>query len=85
VADLEDPITTVLRQCEDRLRRLATQGRLTADALSAFVDLSAQVQRDSDRRTGERRAIPRASGDRRVQDPDGAAVLCAISTSVPLG
>jgi hypothetical protein len=67
VTDEQDHITVVLRECEERLRQLASQGRLSSDALSAFVELTARVQRETDRRKGEeRRATERLGTDRRL-------------------
>ena len=71
----QDEITTVLRRCEHTLRTLATQGRLTAGALTAFVDLSRQVRRELDRRqTSDRRESRRPSADRRAAAADKPAV-----------
>jgi hypothetical protein len=67
VTDEQDHITVVLRECEARLRLLASEGRLTTGALAAFMELSATVQRETDRRKGdERRAFARLTADRRA-------------------
>jgi hypothetical protein len=74
VSDEHDHITFVLRRCEERLRDLASQGRLTGNALAAFVELSAQIQRETDRRKGEeRRAAVRLGTDRRLADVKAVA------------
>jgi hypothetical protein len=71
VTDHQDNITLVLRECEERLRLLASQGRLTTDALAAFLELSVSVQRETDRRKGtERRAAERGGHHRRVAEAD---------------
>ena len=71
-----DHITAVLRECEERLRNLASQGRLTSEALSAFVELTAQVQRETERRKGEeRRAAQRLGADRRSAQVGTLAAL----------
>jgi hypothetical protein len=71
VTDHQDNITLVLRECEERLRLLASQGRLTTDALAAFLELSVSVQRETDRRKGaERRAAERGGQHRRLVEAD---------------
>ena len=80
MTDEQDHITVILRDCEARLRLLASEGRLTTGALAAFVELSAVVQREADRRKGdERRGTARLSGDRRVGADDRGAVHIAGS------
>jgi hypothetical protein len=75
LTDQNDPITVVLRECEERLRTLAAQGRLTHGALAAFVELSLRVQFETDRRKGgERRASDRSGTDRRVAEVIALAV-----------
>jgi cell division septum initiation protein DivIVA len=77
VAPEHDHITAVLRETEERLRRLASEGRLSAGALAAFVELSSTIQREADRRKGEeRRAAARLTEDRRGSESrDGSEVL----------
>ena len=48
-----DEINKVLLECEERLRALQAQGRLTADALKAFVELTSKVRREMQRRGAE--------------------------------
>ena len=61
-----DGITDVLRECEETLRALARQGRLTEAALGAFIRLAHSVEREMERRRGnERRVEMRSSADRR--------------------
>ena len=70
----QDHITVVLRECEERLRDLASRGRLSSEALSAFMELTTQVQRETDRRAGgERRATERLSADRRLAEVKASA------------
>jgi hypothetical protein len=67
IASESDEITRVLIECEITLRTLHEQNRLTTEALRAFVDLSARVRNEMDRRRlGERRGASRSSPDRRV-------------------
>ena len=55
-----DEIAHVLRECEVTLRTLAEQRRLTTGALDAFVQLSAAVRQQMERRRAEdRRAASR--------------------------
>ena len=62
----QDEITKVLRECEQTLRTLAAQNRLSAGALKAFVHLSATVKAEVERRRNpDRRETPRSEGDRR--------------------
>jgi hypothetical protein len=62
-----DEITRLLLECETKLRTLQQQGRLSGVALQTFTALSANVKDELERRTtGERRAAPRTSADRRV-------------------
>jgi hypothetical protein len=62
-----DAVGKLLIECENTLRTLHQQKRLTADALQAFVDLSARVREEIERRRqAERRAAPRPSPDRRA-------------------
>ena len=83
MTDEQDHITAVLRECERRLRLLASQGRLTDGALAAFVELSATVQRETDRRRGEeRRAAPRVTGDRRSISDDVVRSVHDDSTAI---
>ena len=62
---LDDPIGDVLRECELRLNSLATDGRLSALALATFVELSARIRSEMERRKGERRTMSRGTPDRR--------------------
>ena len=65
----EDDITRVLRECEATLRTLAEQGRLTADALESFVQLSQRVSEVMERRSNRddrRQAARPVSTDRRA-------------------
>ena len=62
-----DEIMNVLMQCELKLRLLQEQGRLTMDGLREFVELSARVRAEIERRQlPDRRATLRHSPDRRV-------------------
>ena len=62
----QDEITRVLRVCEDTLRTLAEERRLSDGALGAFVQLSQTVTKEMERRRlGERRHTPRSDLDRR--------------------
>ena len=64
--EYNDGITDVLRECEETLRALARQGRLTEAALGAFIRLAHSVEREMERRRGsERRLQVRSSDDRR--------------------
>lgn len=68
-----DGITDVLRECEETLRALARQGRLTDAALAAFIRLAHSVEQEMERRRGsERRREVRSSGDRRSDRTQGA-------------
>ena len=61
-----DAITDVLRECEETLRALARQGRLTDAALAAFIRLAQSVEQEIERRRGsERRREVRSSAERR--------------------
>ena len=83
MTDEQDQITAVLRECEGRLRLLASQGRLTAGALAAFVELSATVQRETDRRQADdRRAVARLTGDRRSVSDDAVRVVKASPATI---
>ena len=63
----EDHITAVLRECEERLRGLAAEGRLSEQALAAFIELAGTVAREVDRRYGvDRRRHRRDTSDRRA-------------------
>lgn len=63
----EDRISQVLAECDETLRTLASQGRLTVEALQAFAALSRSVRSELERRTrGERRAADRSTPDRRA-------------------
>jgi hypothetical protein len=53
----QDEITRVLRDCEERLRGLASEGRLTSDALNAFVRLAATVTDALERRRDGNRGV----------------------------
>ena len=46
-----DEINKVLLECEEKLRQLQAEGRLTADALTAFVDLTSKVRQEMARRS----------------------------------
>ena len=71
-----DTITDVLRQCEQTLRALARQGRLTEAALEAFIRLAQSVEGEMDRRRGkERRREERSSADRRSGNTQNADEL----------
>ena len=75
-----DGITDVLRECEETLRALARQGRLTDAALAAFMRLAHSVEQEMERRRGsERRREVRSSADRRsgrTQDAEELAFRC---------
>jgi len=77
VEEHTDTITDVLRQCEQTLRALARQGRLTDAALEAFIRLAQNVEEEMERRRGsERRREGRSTPDRRsgrTQDVDELA------------
>jgi hypothetical protein len=77
VEEHTDTITDVLRQCEQTLRALARQGRLTDAALEAFIRLAQNVEEEMERRRGtERRREGRSNPDRRsgrTQDVDELA------------
>jgi hypothetical protein len=62
VEEYTDGITDVLRECEETLRALAPQGRLTDAALAAFIRLAHSVEQEMERRRGsERRREVRSS------------------------
>ena len=62
VEEHTDEITDVLRECEETLRALARQGRLTDAALAAFTRLAHSVEEEMERRRGrERRRDVRSS------------------------
>ena len=64
----QDEITKVLKECEETLRVLASQDRLSAGALKAFVQLSTTVKTEMERRRNpDRRETPRGDGDRREE------------------
>jgi hypothetical protein len=70
VPDAQDEITRVLRLCEETLRTLSNQNRLSTGALQAFVQLSATVRKEMDRRRNpDRRETPRQGVDRRTRAP----------------
>ena len=63
----DDEITRVLKLCEGTLRGLAAERRLTAEALEAFVKLSATVAAELERRRNpDRRECTRDDDDRRL-------------------
>lgn len=63
-----DEVTTVLLECEETLRTLHQQRRLTAGALKSFSELAARLRGEMDRRQGrDRRANPRTTPERRLQ------------------
>ena len=80
VAEHTDGITDVLRECEETLRALARQGRLTDAALAAFIRLAHSVEQEMERRRGsDRRREVRSSSstarklDRRSEGGPGHA------------
>ena len=76
VEEYTDGITDVLRECEETLRALAPQGRLTDAALAAFIRLAHSVEQEMERRRGsERRREVRSSADRRSGRTQVAADL----------
>ena len=76
MADHTDGITDVLRECEETLRALARQGRLTDAALSAFIRLAHSVKQEMERRrSSERRCEVRSNADRRAGRTQDAAEL----------
>jgi len=75
VTEPPDHITTVLRECEEALRLLATQGRLGSHSLATFMTLSATVRREMERRKGERRQAPRSTPERRMSNDEEAAAI----------
>jgi hypothetical protein len=63
----QDEINILLRECEDTLRVLREQGRLSGAALQAFTVLSANLREELERRRcGDRRTAARKSPDRRL-------------------
>jgi hypothetical protein len=67
VSPAHDEIVGVLKECEQRLRSLTENGRLTEGALNAFVELSRKVRAELERRNNvDRRRTPRNTPDRRV-------------------
>jgi hypothetical protein len=76
VNDQNGDITDALRECEETLRALARQGRLTDAALGAFIRLAHSVEQEMERRGGsERRRDVRSSADRRSGRAQDAAEL----------
>ena len=76
VKEHADGIADVLRECEETLRALARQGRLTDAALSAFIRLAHSVKHEMERRRGsERRGEVRSNADRRAGRTQDAAEL----------
>jgi hypothetical protein len=67
-----DEINKVLLECEDRLRVLHAQGRLTGDALTAFVDLTSKVRREMERRRAVRQDESHSPNERRAPVASGA-------------
>ena len=66
-----DQIGVVLRECEETLRTLSAQGRLTVNALSAFADLAARIRQEMERRKQlDRRETSRGTPDRRAEVVD---------------
>jgi hypothetical protein len=62
-----DGVTRVLLECEATLRKLHEENRLTDKGLQAFVELSAQVIREMERRRGvDRRMAARSTPERRA-------------------
>jgi len=63
-----DEVMKVLLECELKLRLLQQQGRLTGEGLREFVELSAKVRAEIDRRhQPDRRGTLRHSPDRRSE------------------
>jgi hypothetical protein len=63
-----DEVTRVLRECEQALRHLHAEKRLSADGLRTFMRLSAQVRDEMERRRdGDRRTVPRGTPERRAR------------------
>jgi hypothetical protein len=63
-----DEVMKVLLECELKLRLLQQQGRLTAEGLREFIDLSTKVRAEIDRRhQPDRRETLRGSPDRRSE------------------
>ena len=67
-----DEINKVLLECEERLRALQAQGRLTADALKAFVELTSKVRREMQRRGAEHQDEAHPLTERRAPVTFGA-------------
>ena len=66
-----DHILAVLRDCEEKLRTLATDGRLSGNALGAFADLASRIRQEIERRrSGDRRESARLTPDRRLTHDD---------------
>lgn len=75
MSDSRDHISAVLRECEETLRMLATQGRLPGYALHAFRDLATRVRQEVERRQqADRRLTRRSSPDRRVAGDEPTTV-----------
>ncbi len=64
-----DTITHLLRDYEKTFDDLKRKDRLEREASTTFAELAAKVKAEIDRRTGiDRRAEPRATGDRRIKN-----------------
>jgi len=72
-----DYVTSVLRECEEALRLLAIQGRLASHSLATFMELSATIRREMERRKRDRREAPRSTPDRRASTGDVAVPVAA--------
>jgi hypothetical protein len=76
VRNPQDHILSVLHECEETLRTMATAGRLSSGALGALVELSATIQREMERRQGgDRRMTARSTPDRRAMVPVGSPTV----------
>ena len=81
MSEEHDHITLVLRECEETLRTLATQGRLQDGALSAFLNLASKVAQEMDRRKGaDRRVEERGTPDRRTNEAVAMEVTDIVRT-----
>ena len=78
-----DSITDVLRECEQALRELRSQGRLTDGALARFIQLAQSVGREMDRRRqGDRRGVARSTADRRAASPAQSECRAAAGVAI---
>ena len=79
MAQPADYVTSVLRECEEALRLLAIQGRLASHSLATFMELSATIRREMERRKRDRREAPRSTPDRRASAVDATVPVAAAA------